>query len=60
VRVYDPAPGAARKIAEVIESARLALPGLADVALPAEGRLSLHPTIAEAVEGAGWIQESVP
>jgi carnitine 3-dehydrogenase len=36
------------------------LPGLSDVVLPPEGVLSLHPTMAEAVAGAEWIQESVP
>jgi carnitine 3-dehydrogenase len=60
VRVHDPDPEAGRKIGEVLDSARLAFPGLADVELPAEGRLSFHATLAEAVDGAEWIQESVP
>ena len=60
VRLFDPDPEAARKIGEVLENARRALPGLSDVALPEEGRLSLHDTISEAVAGAQWIQESVP
>jgi carnitine 3-dehydrogenase len=60
VRVFDPDPEAARKIAEVLANARRSLPGLTDVALPPEGALSLHGTIAEAVTGASWIQESVP
>lgn len=60
VRVYDPDPQAARKIDEVMANARRSLPGLLDVALPNEGKLSFHDTIAEAVVGAEWIQESVP
>lgn len=60
VRVFDPDPEAERKINEVLGNARHALPMLYDVALPAEGRLSFHPTMSEAVAGASWIQESVP
>ncbi|XDA96602.1 carnitine 3-dehydrogenase [Sulfitobacter sp. LCG007] len=60
VRIYDPDPQAERKIAEVLANARRSLPGLTDVALPDEGALSFHATIAEAVQGADWIQESVP
>ncbi|NNE53547.1 MAG: carnitine 3-dehydrogenase [Sulfitobacter sp.] len=60
VRVYDPDPEAERKIGEVMENARRSLPGLTDVALPAEATVSFHGAIAEAVAGAEWIQESVP
>ncbi len=60
VRVYDPDPEAERKISEVMANARHALPMLYDYALPAEGVLSFHDSIAEAVNGAVWIQESVP
>ncbi len=60
VRVYDPDPEAERKIGEVLGNARRSLPGLTDVALPAEGVLTFHGSIAEAVAGAEWIQESVP
>ena len=60
VRVFDPDPEAERKIGEVMGNARRSLPGLTDVALPAEGRISFHGSIQEAVEGAEWIQESVP
>ena len=59
-RVFDPDPEAERKIAEVMDNARRSLPGLTDVALPDEGKISFHGSIHEAVEGAGWIQESVP
>ena len=60
VAVCDPDPEAERKIGEVLANARRALPGLYERPLPAEGALSLHTTIAEAVSGADWIQESVP
>jgi len=60
VRVFDPDPEAARKIGEVLENARRSLPGLSDVAMPEEGRLSFHDEMSEAVAGAAWIQESVP
>ncbi|WP_106744891.1 carnitine 3-dehydrogenase [Yoonia maritima] len=60
VRVFDPDPEATRKIGEVIANARRSLPGLSDVALPAEGNLSFHDTMSDAVQGASWIQESVP
>jgi carnitine 3-dehydrogenase len=60
VQVYDPDPEAERKIGEVLANARRSLPGLTDVALPAEGAIRFCDTIAGAVAGAEWIQESVP
>lgn len=60
VRVFDPDPEAERKIGAVIDNARRSLPGLSDVDLPAEGRLTFHPDMGNAVAGAVWIQESVP
>lgn len=60
VRVFDPDPEAERKIGEVLDNARRALPMLYDCALPPEGKLSFHPTMSDAVAGATWIQESVP
>src|SRR6056297_4301839 len=59
VRVFDPDPEAERKIGEVMGNARAALPMLYDFALPEEGTLSFHGSIAEAVTGADWVQESV-
>jgi len=59
VRVFDPDPEAERKIGEVLANARAALPMLYDCVLPAEGALSFHSSIAEAVTGAAWVQESV-
>ncbi len=60
VRIFDPDPEAERKIGEVLANARRALPGLGNVALPAEGTMTFHATIEEAVHGAAWVQESVP
>ena len=59
VAVFDPDPQAERKIAEVMANARLALPALSDVPMPPEGMLSFADTMAEAVEGAEYVQESV-
>ncbi len=60
VAVFDPDPEARRKIEEVLAGARRALPALYDRALPEEGTLSFHDSVAEAVSGAAWVQESVP
>jgi len=60
VAIVDPAPEAERAITEVLNNARRSLPGLYDVALPAEGHLKFCQDIEEAVADADWIQESVP
>ena len=60
VSVYDPDPEATRKISEILLNARRSLPGLYDKPLPAEGTLTFHESIADAVAGTSWIQESVP
>lgn len=60
VRVHDPDPEVEAKLQPVFDRARKALPSLLDVALPDEGRLSFHASIAEAVDGAIWVQESTP
>ena len=60
VAVFDPDPEAERKIGEVLTNARRSLPALYDRALPAEGTLTFHDTLAGAVAGADWVQESVP
>lgn len=60
VSVFDPDPDAERKITEVLANARRSLPSLYDKALPIEGGLTFHDTMADAVSGAIWIQESVP
>jgi carnitine 3-dehydrogenase len=60
VAVADPDPEARRKIDEVLANARRSLPGLYEKALPTEGQLTFHDSIADAVKGADWVQESVP
>ncbi|WP_136635082.1 carnitine 3-dehydrogenase [Pseudooceanicola onchidii] len=60
VRIFDPEPAARDRVAAVLDAARLALPGLGDVALPPEGDLSFPGLISETVRGADWVQESVP
>jgi len=59
VAVFDPDPEAERKINAVLSNARLALPALSDVPMPPEGKLSFADTMAEAVDGAEYVQESV-
>ncbi len=60
VRVFDPDHEAPRKIAEVLDNARHALPMIYDTALPGEGALSFCETLEDAVTGVDWVQESVP
>ncbi len=60
VRVFDPDPEVERKIGEVLDNARRALPSLSDMAMPAEGRLRYCETLEDAVYGVDWVQESVP
>ncbi len=60
VVISDPDPEAERKISEVLANARRSLPALSDVVVPKEGKLSFATSIKECVEGADWIQESVP
>ena len=60
VSLYDPHPEAEKRIAEVLDNARRSLPALADFPMPPEGELTLRASVAEAVAGADWIQESVP
>ncbi len=59
VAVFDPDPEAPRKVGEVLANARLALPALADVPMPPEGRLTFATSITDAVQGSDYIQESV-
>ena len=60
VAVFDPDPAAERMLAQVLENARAALPALSDLPMPDAGKLTLAPSIAEAVDGAEFIQESTP
>jgi carnitine 3-dehydrogenase len=59
VAVFDPDPDAPRKIDAVLDNAKLSLPALSDVPLPAMGQLRFATSLAEAVTGADYIQESV-
>ncbi|HDR28977.1 3-hydroxyacyl-CoA dehydrogenase NAD-binding domain-containing protein [Rhodovulum sp.] len=60
VRIFDPDPAAAARVGAALENARRALPGLHDSPLPPEGAVILADRISRAVQGADWIQESVP
>ena len=60
VRLFDPDPDAPRKVGEVLDNARRAFARLTLAPLPAEGRLSFAATVAEAVEGTSFVQESAP
>ncbi len=60
VTVCDPDPDAERKLAEVLDNARAALPALSDGPMPPEGHLTLTTSIPDAVTGAAYIQESTP
>src|SRR5919198_732768 len=60
VSIFDPDPEASRKVGEVMKGARRAYKQMLPDGLPKEGRISYAKTIAEAVDGADFIQESVP
>ncbi len=60
VRVYDPDPEAGRKLAETVGNARRAYARLTLAPLPPEGSLTIAASPEEAVEGAGFVQESAP
>ncbi|MDA8080094.1 MAG: 3-hydroxyacyl-CoA dehydrogenase NAD-binding domain-containing protein [Actinomycetota bacterium] len=59
VLLYDPDPETERKLVEVLNNARKAVHALTDAPLPAEGSWSIAHTVAEAVEDAQFIQESI-
>lgn len=60
VAVFDPHPEAKRKVDEVMANARRAYARMAVKGLPKEGRITYAGSVAEAVKGADFIQESVP
>ena len=60
VAVVDPHPDTVKRMEQVIGNARIAAPALADLPMPPEGTLKFCDSLAEAVAGADWIQESVP
>jgi carnitine 3-dehydrogenase len=59
VAVFDPGPAAEANVAIMLANARLAVPALSDVPMPPEGRVTFAATMAEALEGAEYVQESV-
>jgi carnitine 3-dehydrogenase len=60
VRLFDPDPAAAEKVAAVLANARRATARLSLAPRPPEGRLELVATPEDAVEGADFVQESAP
>jgi 3-hydroxyacyl-CoA dehydrogenase/alpha-ketoglutarate-dependent taurine dioxygenase len=60
VKVFDPDPEAPRRVNEVVDNARRALPALLSAPLPAAGTLTFVPTIADAVTDVDFVQESGP
>ncbi|MDO9524653.1 MAG: 3-hydroxyacyl-CoA dehydrogenase NAD-binding domain-containing protein [Gemmobacter sp.] len=60
VSVFDPDPDTPRKIAETLGSARMAMASISDLPMPPEGTLTFAQSIAEAAQGARYIQETVP
>lgn len=60
VHIFDPHPQAARIVGEVMDNATRAYGRLFQAPLPQPGRLIWSDSLAGAVEGATYIQESVP
>jgi carnitine 3-dehydrogenase len=60
VRLYDPDPDANRKVEAMIDNARRAWRRLTMMPLPKEGRLRIVNRVEDAVQGAGFVQESAP
>lgn len=60
VAVFDPHPEAQRIVGEVLANASRAWDRLFQAPLPEPGRITWAATVAEAVAGADYIQESVP
>ena len=60
VRLYDPAPDACTRAAEVVADARAAYEQLTLAPLPPEGELQVVESLEEAVAEAELVQESAP
>jgi carnitine 3-dehydrogenase len=60
VRLFDPDPEIGRNVGEVLENARRALRRLTLAPIPAEGSLTLVPSLQEAVAGCEFVIESAP
>ena len=59
VAVFDPDPEAPRKVDEVYANAEAATRRLYVAPLPSPGTIRFADSIADAVAGVGWVQESV-
>lgn len=60
VNMFDPHPEAERIVGEVLANAERAYAMLTMAPLPPKGKITFCKSVEEAVEGADWIQESVP
>jgi carnitine 3-dehydrogenase len=60
VVLYDPDPGASRKVGEVLANARRSVPRLMAGPMPAEGALTFVGSPEEAAEAVDFVQESAP
>jgi carnitine 3-dehydrogenase len=60
VVLYDPDPQAERKVDEMMANARRAWGALTDAPMPSEGGVRVVRSVAEAVEGVQFVQESAP
>lgn len=60
VSIFDPHPEAERIIGEVMANAERAYGMLTMAPLPKKGEVTFAKSLQEAVQGADWIQESVP
>jgi 3-hydroxyacyl-CoA dehydrogenase/alpha-ketoglutarate-dependent taurine dioxygenase len=60
VKVFDPDPEAPRKVDEMLANARRATRALVTGPLPEVGTLTFVPTVADAVGGVDFVQESGP
>lgn len=60
VAVSDPSPKVEAQIGAILDNARQWLPALADVPMPAEGKLTFAESLSDAVSDADWVQESAP
>ncbi|WP_020659761.1 3-hydroxyacyl-CoA dehydrogenase NAD-binding domain-containing protein [Amycolatopsis benzoatilytica] len=60
VRAWDPAPDAAEKLGRLVDAAWPALTELGLQPGASRDRLTVTATLAEAVQGAGFVQESAP
>jgi carnitine 3-dehydrogenase len=60
VRAWDPAPDAAAKLGRLVDTAWPALTSLGLAEGASRNNLTVTTTLAEAVDGAGFVQESAP